>query len=276
MGAIMGGLGLLSGISGSRSQKRNERDTRSRYETQASTGINELNAAAQGYRDNPLLQMIMQQYMSRMGGGGGGGIGPNGESYGGGSMGPYDVSGLFGQASQGVSDLFDGQYGLSDPNVQNQIINQTVDQQLVPAYQQQAQNQEAQFSARGIGRSGLAQNAAQNRDYQFSRDSANVGREVRTQGALQAMNDQLSKIGAAQSLFGIGEGMNLQNLQQGAGFGMGMQGAEGDLARAIAQIRMQLAGLYAGQPTTSVGQDFAQNTARMAPLFGQASQRFRF
>lgn len=232
MGAAAGLGGLVSGIAGASSQKKAERHLRTRLEGERDAGLGYLEEAGEEYRGNPLLNQLAQIYAQELGGM------PSQETR----------SGLFDQAAGGVNALFDNTqgFGISNPQVQEQIYNSAMES-LLPALASAKKGSESRQAARGFGRSGMAEDASRQMDFQAGQAGAGLKRDIGIQGAMQALQDQMTKIGAASGLYGLGEQAAGATRGQAGQFGLQQAMPLMELAQALSQMRMQHAGLLAGQ-----------------------------
>lgn len=251
MSGLMGlGLGALSGGS----QKKAARHLRRRMETERDSALGYLNQFRERYEEDPLISALLNMYQGELGG-----I-PSLEQRGALNDAAFrSALGLLGGVDPETGDVIEGEaLGLSDPRVQENIISQTIENELVPQFEGLGRREEERFAGRGLGRSGLAESAARERGYEFAKAGADIRRRVTTEGALEALRERLAKMQAVQGVLGQQEGIAGGRLAAGGQFGLANQGLLGDLAQALADIRMRHSGYLAG-----VGRDPDQQTSAL-------------
>ena len=268
MGAASAGLGML----GAKRQRKDWKKMLEEVRGEKKGAIEKIEGREAGFAENPLLQLLQQQYMESMD------AGPN----------AGERRGLFDLAQGGLQDLFAGPYGLSDPRVRENIYSSAVENALLPEFQQSERDMESRLSARGLGRSGLAEQAGRQRDFAFDRSAADLRRTVETEGEMATMQDLMTKIGAASGLYGQAEDIAGKTRGQAGQFGLQSESLLNNLAQMIANIRMQYAGMRAGQPAGpnvysagaqglgSAGQGFQQwgRTINQDPLYQGYAQNY--
>jgi len=256
MGGILGGGGLISSYLGGREKEQNYRKLRNRLDEERTQALKFLEQYGEQFKDDPLMKSLMSIFQGELEGM------PSAESRG----------GIWDQLASGATGLMDesAALGLGNPQVQDDIISSAIENQLNPAYQEANRAGEARMAGRGLGRSGLAESAARERDYSYAQGSAGIERQVRTEGALQELKDKISKLGAASGVYGLGSQVAGQTAGQAGQFGLGAQGLLGDLAKSLAGVRMQYGNWLTqlgGQP--SHHEDTAEGFFNWGKLFNQ-------
>lgn len=263
MGFMIGGL---TGALGARSQKKSERHHRKRLEGERDAGLGYLEEFGELFRNDPLMSALASRWLSEVDAG----------------PGVDQRNSLLEMLMGGGMDLMgsDSALGLSNPQVQENIISAAIENELNPAYQEASRAEESRFAGRGLGRSGLAESAARERDYQYARGAADIRRQVGTEGAMQELQDKLSKLQALSAIAGQMEQTAMQRAGGAGAFGFQGMGIEGNLAQALAGLRMQHAANLTGtgpdrsNPWGSFGQGFLSGYGADAGMLGGMGSLF--
>lgn len=213
--------GVLTGIQGARQAKNSFRNQRDAIRTSTLMGTGEIEERMKALQDNPLLQGVNQQQQRELQ------FSPDAQMR----------QGLFNQAAADIQGL--GGQGLSNPAVQDQIFRQTLEQSILPDQQRAEENLSSQLAARGLGRSGQAVGGFTDLATDFGNRIGDTRRQIATQGAQEAFNEQLTRAQASQDLFNTGAQVASQVGQNAAGIGLQQEGFMADLAKFIAQLRQQ-------------------------------------
>lgn len=205
-GGILGG-GVMGGLAGSKARKdwkKMAKEVRGSFES----GREERRRGEEDYRGDPLIGGARRFYEEEM-------DDP--------IAGRDDRRAIFESAMENLQQLMGGPFGLSDPRVQEQVYNQAVEGGLMPALDTARNTLSSSMAGRGMSRSGLSNAAERQLEFDAARGAGDIRRDIGIQGALQAMQDMMTRQGAAQGMSGMAEQMGYAPAQGAGNLGLGYQ-----------------------------------------------------
>ena len=214
-GAVGGGaLGGLAGDKARKDWKKMMSEARGAYRK----GTEEFERGEEEYRGDPLLQGARGFFQEEM-------DDP--------VAGRDDRQAIFQSALQNLERMMGGPFGLSDPRVQEQVYNQSIES-MMPALDQARETLGSSMASRGMSRSGLANAEERQLEMDAARGAGDIRRDIGIQGALQAMQDMIARQQASQGMMGQAEQMGYAPAQGAGTMAMGYQQQLQDIISGIA------------------------------------------